>query len=321
MLTVDQVTKTFAAGNTWSLQRLARRNPPRVHAVQSVSFRIEKGTTFGLVGESGCGKSTLARVVAGLHEPDSGAIAFKDKANGTSPRLQMIFQDPFSSLNPRWKTFDIIAEPIRFHKLRHGSADTVHRVNALLVQVGLAPEDGQKYPHEFSGGQRQRISVARALAGEPDILVCDEPTSALDVSVQAQILNLIRGLQRDLGMTLLFISHDLSVIRHMSDRVGVMYLGRLVESASAEVLFQKPLHPYTQQLLRAIPSIEAGKGTFEPIKGEVPSPISPPPGCPFSPRCQRVVQACRQSMPPTVTQNGHIFACHEIKIPHSFDPQ
>ncbi|MBM3557998.1 MAG: ABC transporter ATP-binding protein, partial [Alphaproteobacteria bacterium] len=225
-----------------------------VKAVDGVTFAIPKGETFSLVGESGCGKSTVARVVVGLYPPSAGSIRFEGRDLGGSegararlevqPKMQMIFQDPYASLNPRWRVVDIIAEPIRARKLETNKSALRTRVGELLRQVGLSPTDMEKFPHEFSGGQRQRISIARALAGQPDFLVCDEPTSALDVSVQAQILNLMRDLQQRLGLTYLFISHNLAVVHHVSDKVGVMYLGRLVEWAPTRVLFKKPRHPY-----------------------------------------------------------------------------
>jgi peptide/nickel transport system ATP-binding protein len=228
-------------------------------------------------------------------------------------RMQMIFQDPYASLNPRWRVADIVAEPIRAHGLRPGGGATRDRVAELLGQVGLAAQDGVRYPHEFSGGQRQRISIARALASEPDFLVCDEPTSALDVSVQAQILNLMKGLQRRLGLTVLFISHDLSVVHHMSDFVGVMYLGRLVEWADKRTLFRRPRHPYTRLLLDTIPSLARRDAPPAP-PGEVPNPLSPPPGCPFHPRCPHADARCRKERPlPTRTEPGGEAACHGVE--------
>jgi peptide/nickel transport system ATP-binding protein len=228
--------------------------------------------------------------------------------------VQMIFQDPYSSLNPRWRVRDIVAEPIRELKLREGEAAINERVDELLRVVGLSPKDGTKFPHEFSGGQRQRISIARALGGEPTFLVCDEPTSALDVSVQAQILNLMRDLQDRLGLTYLFISHDLSVVRHMSDRIAVMYLGRIVEDAPTEALFDEPLHPYTRLLLDTIPNLEAPKRARDAAAGEVPSPIDPPSGCTFHPRCPLANGRCKAERPAILSVgDGRRVACHAVE--------
>jgi len=293
-----------------------------VRAVDGVSFHIDKGTTFGLVGESGCGKSTLARLVVGLYRPNAGAIRFEGvdlaapsaRTGAASPqaRMQMIFQNPYASLNPRWRVGEIIAEPLRFRKLVRGGARIAARVAELLRQVGLSPADAQRYPHEFSGGQRQRISIARALAGEPDFLVCDEPTSALDVSVQAQILNLMKDLQRRLGLTYLFISHNLAVVYHVSDTVGVMYLGRLVEWADTESLFRHPQHPYTRMLLDAIPDLALTGRARTPVAGEVPSPLSPPSGCAFHPRCPFATARCRAEVPQDTKVAGGAVACHAV---------
>jgi peptide/nickel transport system ATP-binding protein len=233
------------------VQRLLGNAPPVVRAVDGVEFEIAKGETFALVGESGSGKSTVARCVAGLLRPSAGSIAF------TGRRLQMIFQDPYGSLNPRWRIFDVVAEPIRAYRLVGDSSALRRRVAAVLDQVGLAAADARRFPHEFSGGQRQRISIARAIASEPDLLICDEPTSSLDVSVQAQILNLMKDLQRDLGLTYLFISHNLAVVYQMADHVGVMRLGKLVETRRVDELYAAPRHPYTKILLAAVPDIDA----------------------------------------------------------------
>jgi peptide/nickel transport system ATP-binding protein len=293
-----------------------------VRAVDGVSFCIDKGTTFGLVGESGCGKSTLARLIVGLYRPNAGAIRFEGvdlaapsaRTGTASPqaRMQMIFQNPYASLNPRWRVGEIIAEPLRFRKLVRGGTRIAARVAELLRQVGLSPADAQRYPHEFSGGQRQRISIARALAGEPDFLVCDEPTSALDVSVQAQILNLMKDLQRRLGLTYLFISHNLAVVYHVSDTVGVMYLGRLVEWADTESLFRRPQHPYTRMLLDAIPDLALTGRARTPVAGEVPSPLSPPSGCAFHPRCPFANARCSTEVPQDTKVAGGAVACHAL---------
>ncbi|NIA70160.1 ATP-binding cassette domain-containing protein [Pelagibius litoralis] len=292
-------------------------------AVDGISFKIPQGKTFSLVGESGCGKSTVARLVVGLYSPTRGKIEIdgidmaslktRTEIAPLRKRLQMIFQDPYASLNPRWRVADIIAEPIRAHGLMSDKKQIAARVGELLVQVGLAAADGEKFPHEFSGGQRQRISIARALASNPEFLVCDEPTSALDVSVQAQILNLMKRLQRELGLTYLFISHDLAVVYHISDIVGVMYLGRLVEWGEARTLFRNPQHPYTRMLLDAIPDLEMTGRHRIPVAGEVPSPISPPSGCHFHPRCPFANDRCRQEAPkPRPTAAGEV-ACHAVE--------
>jgi peptide/nickel transport system ATP-binding protein len=295
LLRLDAVSRDFDVSRPW-LNRMLEREPRRyLRAVDSVSFTVDKGETLALVGESGSGKSTVARLIVGLYRPTEGRIAFEGR------RLQMIFQDPYASLNPRWRVRDIVAEPIKF-------LGTTQKVDELLRQVGLSPDDGDKYPHEFSGGQRQRISIARALAGEPDFLVCDEPTSALDVSVQAQILNLMRDLQARLGLTYLFISHNLAVVSQVADRVGVMYAGRMVELAAASELFSRPRHPYTRMLLDAVPDLSmAGKPRI-PVAGEVPNPLALPPGCPFHPRCPFANDRCRTEMPALI--DG--VACHAV---------
>ncbi|MEA2739983.1 MAG: peptide/nickel transport system ATP-binding protein [Acetobacteraceae bacterium] len=303
------------------LQRVFTREPRRhLRAVDDVSFVIAPGTTFALVGESGCGKSTIARLAVGLYEPSAGDILFENKALSSARaqpemrrRMNMIFQDPYASLNPRWRVHDIVAEPIRAFGLAKRTNEVRGRVGTLLSQVGLTVRDGEKYPHEFSGGQRQRISIARALASEPDFLVCDEPTSALDVSVQAQILNLMRDLQQRLGLTYLFISHNLAVVRHMADRLGVMYLGRIVEQGPAEDIFRAPRHPYTRLLLDAIPDLEQVGRARTPVGGELPSPIAPPPGCSFHPRCPLANDRCRVEKPAHVMA-GHVrVACHAVE--------
>jgi peptide/nickel transport system ATP-binding protein len=303
------------------LQRLASGEPRRrLRAVDDVSFVIPTGTTLALVGESGCGKSTIARLAVGLHAATQGEIRFENKtlsAARAQPdmrrRMNMIFQDPYASLNPRWRVRDIVAEPIRVFRLATRPNEVQGRVGALLAQVGLTVRDGEKYPHEFSGGQRQRISIARALASEPEFLVCDEPTSALDVSVQAQILNLMRDLQRRLALTYLFISHNLAVVRHMADRLGVMYLGRIVELGPAEDIFRTPRHPYTRLLLEAIPDLELIGRRRTPVGGEVPSPIAPPPGCPFHPRCPLANERCRVEKPPHTQAGKVLVACHAVE--------
>jgi peptide/nickel transport system ATP-binding protein len=303
------------------LQRAFTREPKRfLRAVDNVSFAIDQGTTFALVGESGCGKSTIARLAVGLYQPSDGDILFENKALSSARaqptlrrRMNMIFQDPYASLNPRWRVRDIVAEPIRVFRLATRPNEVEARVGSLLAQVGLTVRDGEKYPHEFSGGQRQRISIARALASEPDFLVCDEPTSALDVSVQAQILNLMRDLQQRLGLTYLFISHNLAVVRHMADRLGVMYLGRIVEQGPAETIFHTPRHPYTRLLLDAIPDLEQVGRARTPVGGEIPSPIAPPSGCTFHPRCPLANERCRTEKPVHTMVGGVEVACHAVE--------
>ncbi len=303
---------------------IERQERVSLKAVDGVSFSIPKGKTFSLVGESGCGKSTVARLLVGLYAPTRGSIRFdgqdmaaartRAETKALRSRLQMIFQDPFASLNPRWRVRDIIAEPIRAFQLAGGEG-LDKRVGELLTQVGLSPVDGEKYPHEFSGGQRQRISIARALAGEPEFLVCDEPTSALDVSVQAQILNLMKDLQRRFGLTYLFISHNLAVVDHISDEIGVMYLGRLCEVAETKTMFRHPRHPYTRLLLDTIPDLDMTGEERAPVAGEVPSPINPPSGCTFHPRCPFANDRCKQECPelkPDPT-DGTLVACHGVE--------
>ena len=293
ILEVDALERRFDVSAPW-LNRMIERKPRRtLRAVDGVDFVIQRGQTLALVGESGCGKSTIAKLVTGLHPPSAGNIRF----NGDRDRMQMIFQDPFASLNPRWRVGRIIAEPLRTLRPETPAETVAARVDELLRTVGLAAADGLKFPHEFSGGQRQRISIARALAGEPEFLVCDEPTSALDVSVQAQVLNLMKKLQKDMGLTYLFISHDLSVVRHMADVIAVMYLGRIVELQPSAELFANPLHPYTRLLLETIPDLDAPKRDRSPMGGEVPSPVSPPSGCSFHPRCPLAFDRCKQERP------------------------
>jgi len=300
MLRVSDVKRQFQAqGRT-------------VRALAGVSLAVPRGSTFSLVGESGCGKTTLARIVAGLDRASSGSVAFTAEAGARAPRVQMVFQDPYASLNPRWRIGRTIAEPMLFQQLRPAE-QVPARVAELLQRVGLSAADAEKYPHEFSGGQRQRISIARALAGEPDFLVCDEPTSALDVSVQAQILNLLKRLEAEDGLTSLFISHNLAVVRFVSTTVGVMYLGRLVEVAPTEALFEAPRHPYTQLLLAAIPRVGQGRRETAVPAGDLPSPLAPPPGCAFHPRCPLAAEVCRRELPALRTlPDGAAVACHAV---------
>ena len=306
------------------LSRVLERRPRQwLHAVDGVSFEIQRGQTLALVGESGCGKSTVARLLVGLYEPTRGGFTFDGQdahATFKTPagrelrsRIQMIFQDPFASLNPRWRVEDIVAEPLREHGLETELPAVQQRVEALLSSVGLSPEDRKKFPHQFSGGQRQRISIARALATQPAFLVCDEPTSALDVSVQAQVLNLMKDLQRERGLTYLFISHNLAVVRHVSDHVGVMYLGRLVEVAPKHSLFDNPRHPYTRMLLDAIPKLHDTGKARTPVSGEVPNPLNPPQGCAFNPRCLHANERCRQERPVLQVFGDAKVACHAVE--------
>jgi peptide/nickel transport system ATP-binding protein len=296
LLKLESISRDFDVSRPW-LNRVIEREPRRIlRAVDRISFEISKGETLALVGESGCGKSTVARLIAGLYTPTEGRIEFRGR------RLQMIFQDPYASLNPRWRVRNIIAEPMQFLNEKKPVED-------FLLQVGLSPDDAERYPHEFSGGQRQRISIARALAGEPDLLICDEPTSALDVSVQAQILNLMAELQQRLGLTYLFISHNLAVVSLVADRVGVMYLGRIVELADAAELFSRPRHPYTRMLLDAVPDLGMSGKPRTPVAGEVPNPLAPPPGCTFHPRCPYANPRCQVETP----RFGEGVACHAVE--------
>ncbi|MDF3010789.1 MAG: nikE [Burkholderiales bacterium] len=302
LLRLEAVSRDFDVSRPW-LNRVLEREPRRaLRAVDRVDLEVERGETLALVGESGCGKSTVARLIVGLYAPTEGRIEFHGR------RMQMIFQDPYASLNPRWRVRDIVAEPIEVLGLQEKNSIN-NRVSDLLVQVGLSADDAERYPHEFSGGQRQRISIARALAGEPDLLACDEPTSALDVSVQAQILNLMTELQRRLSLTYVFISHNLAVVSQVADRVGVMYLGRIVELAPAAQLFARPRHPYTRLLLDAVPDLQMSGKPRTPVAGEVPNPLEPPPGCVFHPRCPHANQRCRVERPAVIDS----IACHAVE--------
>ncbi|HEY2862687.1 MAG TPA: ABC transporter ATP-binding protein [Casimicrobiaceae bacterium] len=325
LLELVDVARYFDVSPPW-LNRMLERKPRQIlKAVDGVSLTIAKGETLGLVGESGSGKSTIARLIVGLYRPTRGEIRFDgrriDFANAELAlhrTMQMIFQDPYASLNPRWRVADIIAEPIRAHGIASTPREREARVAALLEQVGLAAADGSKYPHQFSGGQRQRVSIARALATNPAFLVCDEPTSALDVSVQAQVLNLMRTLQRELGLTYLFISHNLAVVHHVADRVGVMYLGRIVELAPTRELFASPQHPYTRMLLAAVPDLSLTGKPRTAVAGEIPNPLDPPPGCAFHPRCPYANDRCRVETPqlkraPAPSGVTAVAACHAIE--------
>lgn len=309
LIKVVNLGKSFDVSAPFLQRVVTRAGRKVVKAVDGVSFSIERGTTFSIVGESGCGKSTITRLVAGLDRPTAGEITFHKPGNEPI-RLQMVFQDPVGSLNPRWRIGRSIAEPM---DQSISKAQQRERVGELLKTVGLAPGDGAKYPHEFSGGQRQRISIARALAADAELLLLDEPTSALDVSVQAQVLNLLKDLQERLGLTYLFISHNLSVVRFLTDRIGVMYLGRLVEEGSGQAVFDTPQHPYTQLLLETIPDIENPNRDRAPLSGDLPSPLNPPSGCAFHPRCPLAMEVCTKVRPEMqAAGNGSNVACHAV---------
>ncbi len=290
-----------------------------VHAVDNVSLTINKGEVVGLVGESGCGKSTLGRVVAGIHSPTAGQVFFEGQdisaLDGARKRevtlaVQMIFQDPFASLNQRMRVEDIIGEAPVYHGLTTRSEKSDY-VDEIMGKVGLDPSLKKRYPHQFSGGQRQRIGIARALAVKPRFLVCDEAIAALDVSIQAQVINLFMDLREEFDLTYLFISHDLSVVEHIADRVLIMYLGRVVESGKTEEIFDRPVHPYTSALLAEAPRLDQRKREFAPIKGEIPSPLDPPSGCHFHPRCPHVIGDCSKEQPAFDTvRQSHFAACH-----------
>ncbi len=318
VLTVSNLKKYFPVTSGF----LRQKHVADVKAVDGVSFDLRAGETLGLVGESGCGKSTLGRCVLQLHRPTSGSVFFGGQdltslsVGELRPfrrNLQMIFQDPYDSLNPRFTAADVIGEPLRIHDTGRGD-DYRNRISELLKTVGLAPYMADRYPHEFSGGQRQRLGIARALALQPRLIVCDEPISALDVSIQAQIINLLDDLQDQFGIAYLFISHDLSVVRHISDRVAVMYLGKFMELSTQIDLYKNPLHPYTQALLSAVPipdpDVEARRSVVI-LKGEIPSPLNPPPGCVFNTRCPFVFEPCTRIIPPLEQVSpDHYVACH-----------
>src|SRR5580692_6155395 len=305
---------------------IARRHIGDVKAVDGVDLTIRRGETLGVVGESGCGKTTTGRCILRLEKPTAGEILYdgvdiagleRKELVALRRRIQVIFQDPYSSLNPRMKVGSIIAEPMKVHGVEPDTTKRTARVRELLSLCGLNPGFSDRYPHEMSGGQRQRVGIARALALNPEFIVCDEAVSALDVSIQAQVVNLLEDLREELGLTYLFIAHDLSVVRHLCQRVAVMYLGRIVEMADSDELFNNPQHPYTKALLAAVPvpdpSIEQARD-FRPVQGEVPSPINPPSGCVFHPRCPIAVQGCKQSRPELREVGpGHFVACSEVR--------
>ena len=315
LVSVKNLTRVFDVSKPWLNRVIERREKALLTAVADVTLDIEERSVYGLVGESGSGKSTIGKMVVGLLSPSKGSVEIEGvdlfreqdeaKVDRVRSDIQMIFQDPFASLNPRWRVGDIITEPVSARgKNVSGLAER------LLEQVGLSPLDVNKYPHEFSGGQRQRICIARALASEPRLIVCDEPTSALDVSVQAQVLNLMSDLRDEFGLTYLFISHDLTVVRHMADRVGVLYLGRLVEEGERDELFDNPKHPYTQMLLEAAPKLDGFDRESEPPEGEIPDPINPPSGCVFHPRCPIAQDRCRNERPELRPFSNSRVACH-----------
>lgn len=314
LVSVKNLTRVFDVSKPW-LNRLLERLPKRLlTATSDVDFEIEEKTVYALVGESGSGKSTIGKMVVGLLRPSSGAVLIDgvdlfsepdpDKIDAVRSDIQMIFQDPYASLNPRWKVRDIVVEPLAAR-----GKPTEGKAEALLEQVGLAAADADRFPHQFSGGQRQRICIARALASEPKLIVCDEPTSALDVSVQAQVLNLMTDLKEDLGLTYLFISHDLTVVQHVSDKIGVLYLGRLVEEAAPEDLFSNPKHPYTQMLLEAAPKMDGFGREIAPPEGEIPDPINLPTGCAYHPRCPIATERCARERPELEQKGRHRVAC------------
>ncbi|MEM9425840.1 MAG: oligopeptide/dipeptide ABC transporter ATP-binding protein [Pseudomonadota bacterium] len=314
-VSIKGLTRVFDVSKPWLNRVLERRGRAILTAVSDVDFEIKEKTTYALVGESGSGKSTIGRMLVGLLRPSQGAVEVEGVNIATErdaetvarvrSNIQMIFQDPYASLNPRWRVRDIIAEPVA---AKGGATEGL--AERLLEQVGLHPSDAGKYPHEFSGGQRQRICIARALASNPKLIVCDEPTSALDVSVQAQVLNLMSDLKDDLGLTYLLITHDLTVVRHMADRIGVLYLGRLVEEAAPEELFEAPKHPYTRMLLDAAPMMDGFGREVEPPDGEIPDPINPPSGCAYHPRCPIAVDVCKRDRPMPRQLGARVVACH-----------
>ena len=322
LIHVENLSRLFDVSKPWLNRVIERRKKAFLTAVSDVNFDVAERSTYALVGESGSGKSTIGKMLVGLLKPSRGTVEIDgiDLANETDAAkidrvradIQMIFQDPYASLNPRWRVRDIIVEPVAAR-----GGDTAGMAEKLLEQVGLSVKDAGKFPHEFSGGQRQRICIARALASEPRLIICDEPTSALDVSVQAQVLNLMSDLKDTFGLTYVLISHDLTVVRHMADRIGVLYLGRLVEEATPDDLFHTPQHPYTRMLLEAAPKMDGFGREVPPPQGEIPDPINPPPGCAFNPRCPLATDICRTERPVMRDVGIARVACHHAPAPDS----
>jgi len=321
LLVVENLTMEFE-----SVKRFLEKRIPNVKAVNNISFVVKEGETFGLVGESGCGKTTLGKCIVRLLKPTSGKLLFNDEGEWKDllqlkkkesfelrKKLQIVFQDPYAALNPQHTILEAFDEPMRVHGIGGGDKEERKKLIAeALLRVNLQPDYMYRYPHEFSGGQRQRICVAKALVLQPKMIICDEPVSALDVSVQAQLLNLMKRLQKELGITYIFIAHDLSVVQYMSDRIGVMYLGNMVELADSDELYNKPLHPYTEALLSAVPvpKVNAKKERII-LQGDVPSPMDPPSGCPFHPRCAKCMEICKQKKPELIQKDqAHFVACH-----------
>jgi oligopeptide/dipeptide ABC transporter ATP-binding protein len=322
LLRIENVSKRFtrkAGLIARGINRLSGKpSESTVHALTDVSLEVRRGEVLGLVGESGCGKSTLGRIVSGIYSPSDGHVTLDGKPVARGPdgnvvklttRVQMIHQDPFASLNPRMKVGETIGEGPRLHGIVP-AGDVRRRTSQLLEQVGLEPAYADRLPHQFSGGQRQRIAIARALAMEPELLVLDEAVASLDVSIQAQVLNLFMDLRQEFDLTAIFISHDLSVVRHVCDSVAIMYLGRVVELASAEQLYARPMHPYTQALFASVPTLGTGRARFRPIEGEIPSPLDPPKGCAFHPRCPFAGPRCKAEVPRLKAADGQMVACH-----------
>ncbi len=322
LLSVEHLVKVYKGRRTLA-ERLTGRPESNVQAVSDVSIDIRRGEILGLIGESGCGKSTLGRAILRLHEPTSGRVTFDGtditalddaEMKAMRRRMQIIFQDPYASLNPRRTVAEIVGLPMKLHGLAKSAAETREKVAAIVVKVGLKASQLDRYPHQFSGGQRQRIGIARALVSNPDFIVCDEPVSALDVSIQAQIIRLLLDLKDEMGLTYLFISHDISVIGYLSDRVAVMYLGEIVELGPVELVLSRPRHPYTQSLMSAVPEVDRpGHHKRVRLEGDLPSPINPPPGCKFHTRCPLAIDVCRHKAPVTETiGSGHTAACHRL---------
>lgn len=311
-LEVKELKKYFDCSGSWLERNIYRKNKRHIKAVDGISFTIAQGETFGLVGESGCGKTTAARMIAGLIPPTDGKITILDIQEDAlnDCQIQMIFQDPYSSMNPRWKIIDIVTEPIRESSCKISKQELKDKAVDLLMNVGLSSDDLYKYPHQFSGGQRQRVSIARSLSVNPRLLICDEPTSALDVSVQAQILNLIRKIQKEYNLACLFISHDLAVVHHVSDNVGVMYLGRMCEISDKNTIFDEPRHPYTEMLLEAIPDLDTSDIKTSTNTSDIPNPIDPPSGCAYHPRCPNADSLCEKEQPLLRKLGKSFVACH-----------